>query len=116
MLIEIGNPHAIETYYDDEGALAYRDLGKGQVTTHVSLPDDVSNTEAFNTICALLARHIHPNARPAWIESPRPELNKLLAAHWPRVPKKEDHPAQVAPVIGKPATWGKTIDPAEEAA
>lgn len=86
MLVLIGNPHAVETFMDGE-TLRYRDMGAGERTTTLVLPDELSLVDAVNTINAALDRHLAKGVTPAWIEvEDYPELEVLLADQW-RLPE-----------------------------
>ena len=91
MYVKLGSTNAIETYYDEEGALRSRPL-PGERTTTVSFPPEISLFEAFSTTLAALERHMEPGTTPVWIESDSKPLRKLLVEHFGLKITKADRP------------------------
>lgn len=81
MRVEIGNDHAIESYYTEEGKLAYKSL-PGEQTTTFTFPEGTTSHNAFVITLNGLKRHMERGAKPAWIESDDKTLRKLLVNHF----------------------------------
>jgi len=91
MHLLIGNDHAIETGYDDEGKLTAKNLSGERVTT-LSFPEGMSAFVAFKTAIAALERHLQPGAKPAWIECKDKTLRRLRIEHYGLQVTKSDRP------------------------
>lgn len=91
MEVYIGNDHAIETGYNDEGRLVAKNL-PGERTTKVAFPPDTTPFVAFKTAIAAMTRHIEPGAKPVWIESDDKALRRMLIEHYGLQITKSDRP------------------------
>lgn len=99
MYVEIGNDHAIEGYREDDSDEVLYRLVDGQRVTRLVFPEGMTTQEAFSSTVAALGHHIHPEHKPAWIESSSPALLGLLVEHYELRTNK------------RPAAWGKVVDP-----
>ena len=102
LVLEIGNTHAIESYYDEEdGTLKFGlmqpELQERITTLRIPDAEEMTAEVLLKTVLHALRRHIHPEHGPDWIECSDEGLQHLLLTHF-RLPEKAGE---------RPPTWGR---------
>lgn len=94
MIVELGNPKAVQQRTADDGSTVAESLD-GERVTYINIPnEDVNLSEAFTTITdprGAWGAHAAQGDSPSWVYSDNAALQMLLAQHFGCVEGRPDN-------------------------